>query len=50
MKIALVCGFSPFAAIKRYKSCNSENSVENAFFTGIAWFILANHALNGFLR
>ena len=50
MKIALVCGFSLFAAIKRFKSCNSENSVENAIFTGITRFILANHDLNGFLR
>ena len=35
MKIALVCGFSLYAALKRFTSYNSENSVEDVLFTGI---------------
>ena len=48
MKIALVCGFSLYAALKRFS--NSENSVQNVIITGITRFIWANHVLNGFLR
>ena len=47
MKIALVCGFSLYVALKRFKS---ENSVQKVIFTGITYFIWANHVLNGFLR
>ena len=35
MKIALVCAFSLYVALKRFKRCNSENSVQNVIFTGI---------------
>ena len=35
MKIALVCGFSLYAALKRFTSYNNENSVQNVIFTGI---------------
>ena len=34
MKIALVCGFSLYVALKRFKSCNSENSVQNVIIAG----------------
>ena len=32
MKIALVCGFSLYVALKGFKSYSSENSVQNVIF------------------
>ena len=48
MKIALFCDFALYAALKRFKSCNSENSVQNVIFTGNTCFLWQNHGLNLF--
>ena len=52
MKIALVCDFAQYAALKRFVRCNSENSVQNVIFTGNALDVVAlqNPVLNVFLR
>ena len=50
MKIALVCDFAIYAALKRFISCNSENSVQNVIFTGNTCFLGQNHVLNVYLR
>ena len=40
MKIALVCDFALYAALKRFKSCTSGSSAQNVIFKGLnfsAW-------------
>ena len=50
MKIALVCDFALYVALKRFISCNSENSVQNVIFTGNTCFLWQNLVLNVFVR